>query len=342
MARNIKPRILYLIFLILFAPSLCLGNNNNIKLSVASSLFSDNNIYEKINDPKVTDLYYRLGIKTGITLKNGLQHFTLNFDSNVQNYFNYPNENKLFSRINIDYLNLLNKKNFISMTGYYSRKNWFNIDKSYDNSFLNLSYNHKSNAINLSGNFITGHYLFSYFSEFDHFFFGFSPKVKIRKSNQLSYIIFYDIRMYDYLNPFIDQERFDKSQTINLGFEYQNGLIFGTNFQYSHTRSNYDFLGNNSFVIMPYLSAEYNNFYYQIILKWDLKKYQNTINTNQINLIFPDPEANTNNQFYFGVDREITKHLSITGKIIFFASEYRFQDDFYQKFLIGFGLKYDL
>ena len=93
---------------------------------------------------------------------------------------------------------------------------------------------------------------------------------------------------------------------------------------------------------MPYLSAGFKKFYYQIILRWNLKKYKNIINTNQFNLIYPDPEANTNNQIYLGFDRELTRKMSITGKAIFFASEYKYQADFYEKFLIGVGLKYEL
>ena len=309
---------------------------------MSSSYFSDNNIYEDINLVKISDQFLQLWLNTKINFKknNHILNFTL--IGNTQHYFNYSNEDKLFSRINFDYVNYLNRKNIISINGFYTRKNWFQIDKFYDTSILNLAYTKKQGRISFRTNIIIGNSIFSYFSEFDNINYGIRPTLFFQKNNILSFNLFFETRFFDYQNRFINKKRFDKSNLVNIGFEYKNGLIFGSNFQYVLTNSNYDFLVNNSFSIMPYLSAEFKDFYYQIIVKWNLKKYKNKINTNQVNLIFPDPEANTNNQIYFGFDREVSKKLSLTGKAIFFASEYKYQADFYEKFMVGIGLKYGL
>lgn len=163
-----------------------------------------------------------------------------------------------------------------------------------------------------------------------------------KKYNDLSINLLYELKFYNYQNIFITKQRFDNSNLVNLGFEYNKGLIFGCNFQYKYSHSNYAFLINNSFSILPYLSAEFMDFYYQIIVKWNYKSYKNSINTDQISLISPDPEANTNNQIFFGFDREVWSKFTVTGKIIFFASEYKYQADLYEKFLVGIGLKYSL
>lgn len=329
-----------LLFILLFVTTSLCNIKQIINVSTTTSFFSDNNIYEDINSKKIDDNFIQLWLQANSTFKKNQQFLNFSIIGNTQQYFNFSDENKYFGRINFDYLKYLSRTNILSIGGFYSRKSWYQVEKFYDTSILNLAYTRKSGKYNITMNTFIGYSQYSYFSEFDNINYGIRPKLCYRMSKKLSFSLFFESRFNDFQNSFISKKRFDKSNTVNFGFEYKNGMILGSNFEFVNTKSNYDFLINNSVSILPYLSAEFHDIYYQIIVKWNLKKYKNKINTDQVNLVFPDPEANTNNQIYFGFDREFTNKISITGKIIFFASEYKYQADFYEKFLVGIGLKY--
>ncbi len=331
------------ILVILTLKSLLLSDiGDGFDFSVQPSLYFDNNIYEKIHQEKTADQYLQLLVCGKYKKHIRSNHFNLQYLGNWQTHRQHSLENKLYNRLNFNITRQSSNSRIFFLNGYVYQKNWFLNDRHYTNGYGSFGVIFKLTNINYQVDLQAGNYRFSYFPEFDNNHLGLRTKLIMPKSRYLTFNLAVAGNYYLYQNNFIDRRRFDSNGILTLGFEYRKNLIVGAKVQALHQMSNYDFLVNNSLIISPYLSAEVAGFYTQLLAKYQFKQYLNKITNNQISLVYPDPESNVNNQIFFAIEREIRKNLSLSGKVMFFSSEYKYQADFYEKLLIGVGIKYGL
>jgi hypothetical protein len=331
-----------LIILILLWGKTTLIAEQHVRFSLCPAVYRDNNIFEKIEIGKVTDDFFQISLRGKGTknLKNSQLKFS--YLGNVQDYFQYDRENKTFHQINFDFIHYVKNHKKFSITGLIYRKNWFSVDKSYTISHLAAGLKKRIHNINYSLEGLTGKAVYSYFPDFDNYNFGLRSGIDFYPNSRFCWKFFVAANYFDYAGKFIFKPRFEHNVIGNVGFEYGKKMILGASIQAIRQQSNYDFLSYNSFVVNSYLSAELGGFYWQVLVRYNLKKYTHTIDPNQISLVYPDPEANINNQIFIGLERKIWKKLELDCKAVFFSSEYRFQADFYEKFITGIGLKYSL
>jgi len=338
---QMKNNYCFIILFLFMKISLVFGAEKQLEFSVQPALYADNNIFEKVHQEKIQDEYLQLLICGKYKKNIRSQRFNLQYIGNWQNYQEFSQENKIYNRISFSYINPLKKSFIIFLNVNIYRKDWLQNDRHYTNGYATTGFIIKTQKFHYQVDLHAGNFIFSYFPEFNNHHVGARTKLTYLKNRFLSFNIAAAGNYYMYQNDFIDRRRYDSNGMLSFGFEYRQNMIFGIDVQALHQPSNYDFLVHNSLIISPYLSTELAGFYIQLLAKYNYKHYLNKIQDNQISLVYPDPESNVNNQLFFGMEREIGKNLSLSGKVMFFSSEYKYQADFYEKLLVGIGMKYD-
>lgn len=328
------------IFFILFLGKI--WGKEAFQISFSGETFHDNNIFEQICSKKVASDFFQIAISPEYNKSLFEKNIRIKYNGNIQSYEDYSRENKYYQKIHGEIYFPLSPRACAYTKSYYSNKNWFNNNRFYSNSGTKIGYKYLLKRNRYYVEFHTGTASYNFFEEYDYRDFGLRSMIFRHINRKFSIDGQIDITFVNYLNNFIDKKRIDRNYYFDFGFEYRNRMIIGSDFSIKYQLSNYDFLTNYSFTISPYISSEIFDFYYQLIVRWNIKKYQNNVSSDRYDMSYPDPEENTNNQVFFGIERKIYKNLFFSGKIIYFSSEYKFQSDYYEKFLIGFGLKVKL
>ncbi len=314
------------------------------KITFKPEYVIDNNIFEQTDFPQKNE-NIQLWTTLKLAQKNKHCSTVINNTNNLSIHKNYNFENKIYNSLQVKnfipiskkvYLNssgLLFTKNYLtSVSGYYDAKITENIGYNFNkinlaaglllhqNKFIN---NHKFNSGGLGQNL-----LFSYRKN-RKFSFHISLNNSGIKFQHKQYIWSSD-RKYIYIR------RKDNIQSVMFGCEYKNRFISGVQLVYSNCTSNIENYTNSTYFLKSYVTKYFNKTLIQLILNLRYKSYDFD-SASIVSSDSPDPERNSCNQFFLGIEHPVTKKIFITGKFALMQNESIILGQYYNKTIFAFG-----
>jgi len=275
-------------------------------------------------------------------------HFSLSYLGSYVHYHEHESENKWINTINLNYIYQLWGRLYGKTGSHGFVKLWQHLDRGY----FDIT---GQQTIGFKGTRYTPQFIFTYRkTQFRYFDFSnhrqlnlqfdqqFKVSPQLTINMQTTYQNSYFPRSIQYfpeLSQYETQPRRDETIRLQLGGEYSAKIILGSHLEWQRNHSDYAYLEHQALRLRSYASWRIARLTMHTILLLQYKRYDQ--DPDQITLpYFPDPEQNRQNQLYVGLEYPLLQQLSLTTKTAYMRNETAYVGQYFDKWLIGIGLKY--